>query len=249
MTLHISFRRIGLFVGCMLLCTMFTVHAASTCEVVPPTPLVVHESEFVVALPSPASTKYKASEGKITIVDAVVYDIVLAEVKKDAPDSPLPSNAIRSILDSFAVLESKEITGFTFSISDIPAYLLLKELENEKKFSILTRPRILCKIGTPAHIIVDNKEAPKHEIELFPLWHKEDRRTFSKIVVKQTDIRGGKEENHQNVILVGMMDANQPNLVMGGKLGDKEIILLIRGALAVSEAVPTAAHSMYDPER
>ena len=59
---HTPVRRFRLFVGCMLVCTMFTAHTASACE-------------CTIASPSPAPLESG------TIMDAVAYDITLVETQ------------------------------------------------------------------------------------------------------------------------------------------------------------------------
>ena len=223
MILHTPVRRFGLFVGCMLVCTMFTAHTASACE-------------CTVVSPSPVSTECKASDGETTTVDAVVYDIMIAEVKKDANISPLSSDTRNALGFVIAPLESKEVTGFSFAMGDIATYFLRSVLEGSDEFAVLSRPRVVSCIDTPAHIEVTDGEATKYKIELHPI-RNNDGGIFTKVVVKRTEISGDKEGTTQNEVLVSLLEGNQPNLVMGGKLGDKEVILLVRGGLAVREAV------------
>ena len=219
MILHNSVRGFGLFVGCMLACTMFTGHTASACE-------------CTVVSPSPAPAKCEASEDKDTTVDAVVYDITIAEVK----NSPLSSDTRNALGFVIAPLESKEVTGFSFAMSDIATYFLRSALEGSDEFAVLSSPRVISCIDTPAHIVVTDGAAPKYKIELHSI-RNNDGGIFTKVVVKRTEISGDKEGTTQNEVLVSLLEGNQPNLVMGGKLGDKEVILLVRGGLAVREAV------------
>jgi len=170
-------------------------------------------------------------------VEFVIYDITFAEINKNAIDPAASSHAGRSGLGSFLALESNDVTGFVFTASDVATYFLLHELERENKLSHLMRPRVLCNIGTPARIITGEK-ASKYEIELHPVRH-ENGRILTKIVVKQTDSCNGNEETPQSEMLVSLLDLNRSSLVMGGKLGDKEVILFVRVAVA----------TMYDPQR
>jgi hypothetical protein len=178
--------------------------------------------------------EHEALASELAGIELVVYDVMFAEIKKDVPDSALSSISGRGVLDSVMTLGSKDVTGFVFTASDIVAHLLLTELEGNSNVSILTRPRILCNIGTPAHIITSNK-APKYEIELHPV-RLEDGRILTKIVVKRTEMRNSKDETFQSEMLVGLLDINRPSLFMGGKLGDKEVVLFVRVAVAVTQS-------------
>ena len=219
MILHNSVRRIGLFVGCMLLCTIFTAHTASACE-------------CTVVSPSPAPMTCETVESEKTTVDAVIYDIMIAEVKKDTNISPLSSDTRKVLGFVIAPLESKEVTGFSFAMGDIATYFLRSVLEGSDEFAVLSRPRVVSCIDTPAHIEVTDGEAPKYKIELHPI-RNNDGGIFTKVVVKRTEISGDKEETTQNEVLVSLLEGNQPNLVMGGKLGDTELFLFVRAAMAV----------------
>ena len=155
MILHNSVRRIGLFVGCMLLCTMFTAHAASTCECVPPTPLVVHE----------------ASEGEKTTEDVIVYNVMLAEAplvierekfnggimkavqrKAELARRAGTRDTVKDAVRSFTRLENENVNGYVFSASNDALAIFIEELLRRKNISILSSPQITTVIGTEAKI-------------------------------------------------------------------------------------------------
>jgi hypothetical protein len=233
----------------MLLGTIFTVHAASACEVVPPTPLVVHE----------------ASKNETTTVDAVVYEIRLAEVKRDVSDRSLmrvapsrarlirraitpPSPPLRDTLfRSFIALENEGITGFYIEASNDAVLSLVKALISSNSLSIWTSPSVRTIIGTEAAISVGT-ETQLHEIKVLPVSH-DNGKILTNFVVKQTEIHKGEEKTHLlEHLQFNLPTDSQSSVVMGGKLGDKEVILVVR-AWKVQDAEPVeVARNMRDPE-
>ena len=257
-----SVRRIGLFAGCMLVCTMFTAHAASTCEV-------------AVASPSPAPMTCEASEGETTIVDAVVYEIVFAEVingdvsdttitesvpnntrtvprrarliRKAISTSPSPYDGTKIVLDYLPELGSENFTGsFVCEVSYDATNVLLEALKNRDNVSILSSPQITTAIGTEAHVVM-GYESQYLEIKILPILH-EDGTIHT--TVKWTESHDDKEKTHLLELPQIKFPTNAPlSLVMGSKRrGDTGHIFVVK-TWKVQQTMPTKiACSKYDSE-
>jgi len=228
-------------------CVMFTSCTASA-------------GEISIASPVPVPIEHEALASNLEEVELVVYDITLAEmlpvvrergfkgnvvdaakgivglIRQTANASPPLSDADRNAIRSLTRLENENDNEFiVFTGSNDATRIFIKELENRNKMSILTRPRVACTIGTPAHIMVGDG-TQKYEMKLLPVHH-EDGKLVTKVVVERTEILDGKEKTHQWELSVNLPTDNRTSLIMGGKLGDKEVILFVT-AQQYQQAVP-----------
>ena len=215
---------------------MFTAHAASTCE-------------CTVASSSPVSTECKASEGEKTTEDAVVYELVFAEVKMNDFDRNITNAESKKLgliqrllappplwdwmVRSFMELEEQEHdekNGFViFSNNDV-IRSTVRALENMKKLSVLSRLQVTTVIGTEATVAMGTDT-----ITLLPF--RQGGKVFTIVDAKRTEIHDGKEKTHRWSMAHALLD-NTSSLVSGGRLGDKNVVLVIK-AREVQLTMPT----------
>ena len=246
----------------VIACAMFAAHTASAGEIAAPMPI-----------PACAAEESEAVSGDTMTVDMVVYEIMLAELKKDgisenaakvaparrlgllqriaarrvAPNPPPPpANAIDNSLVPFMLLEERGITGITFSASRDAIHTLLYAQASTNNLSVLSAPQVATMVGTPAHVITRNEEHGL-EMKLLPV-RLEDGKVFTEIVVERTEILNGKEVTNQIEISVNLPTDYDTSLITGRTFGDKTLLLIVRSH-HWQDAVPAAvAQSIYDPQ-
>ena len=266
LTMRNHTRRIGsmlLFVACVMF--TFTTHTVSAGEIAAPMPI-----------PACAAAESEAVSGDTMTVDMVIYEIMLAELKKDgiseisenaarfvptrrlgliqriaarrvtANPSPPPADTVGGSLVPFMLLDEKGITGVTFSASNDATRLLLDALASTNNLSILSLPQVTTMVGTPVHV-VQGIEPQLLGMKLLPV-RLEDGKVFTEIFVKWTKIHDGKEVTNQVEMSANLPTDNGTSVITGRKLGDKEILLIVT-AYQRQDTVPVAvAQSIYDPQ-
>ena len=133
MILHNPVRRIGLFVGCMLLCTMFTAHATS--------------SEFVIpSNASPTGHEVVAAAGETITVNAVAYDITFVETQN--------GGSVRNIMRPM----SRRARLIAMSSHDATRNFL-RALENRDRLSVIALPTVTLISGQKGMLLKDTEVA------------------------------------------------------------------------------------------
>ena len=263
MVLYNRTRRIGSML-LFVVCAMFTVHTASAEEIISPVPYPANA----------APTEHEALTSEMEGIELVHYNITLAEMlpvvrergfkgnvadamvgllglMRRAANAPPPlsdadKDAMRSLTKLETGNENEKDNGFIiFSGSNDAVRIFIRELESRNRMSILTRPHVVCAIGTPALIVVGGK-APQHEMELLPV-RLEDGKLTTKIVVKRTETIDDKEETHQWETSVNL-PTNNETLVVSHKLGDNEVVLFISAQLRQHMVPMAVARSIYCPQ-
>jgi hypothetical protein len=231
--------------------TMFMVHSALA-------------NEIAVASPVPFSTlaDCEAMQDTTATTDFVQYRITLAELKRENSDrntvraqprkarlirratanSPaLASNPIGGLLAPISALEKGDATRFATTASNEMAQCLLKELEGKKKLSVLTSPVIMCQVGTPAHCII-GRDLSELEFKILPV-HYEDGNVFTEVIVRRTEMHDAENETLQMEISRKVPIDDKTSLVIGRKLGDKEVILVVTARIVPVNLLSNNDHS------
>jgi hypothetical protein len=208
------------------------------------------------------------SDVETTTVDAVVYEIVFAEVNMNDSDRnttnaeskrlgliqrllappPLWDWMVRSFME-LEEQEHDEKNGFVvFSNNDV-IRSTVRALENMKKLSVLSRPQVTTVIGAEAIVTMGTDT-----ITLLPF--RQDGKVVTIVDVKRTEIHDGKEKTHRWSMAHALLDNqmahalldNPSSLVSGGRLGDKNVVLVIK-AWEVQETVPAKTKVAHDSAR
>jgi len=185
------------------------------------------------------------SDGNIVAAVMRIAGLVRGAVNVPPP----PSDADRDAIRSLTRLDNKKNNGekgngFIFAASNDATRALTRALASRDKMSILTSPQVAGIVGTPIHLAV-GYETSMLEMKLLPVRH-EDGKILTEIVVKRTDLIDGKEETYQLEMTVNVPTDNQRSLVMGKKIGDKEVVLFVTAWLDQQTAPVAVAQSMCD---
>jgi len=166
----------------------------------------------VSAQPMPA--EHEMFSGDSMTVDAVIYDIVLAEVKRGETGRRI----IRLIPQNERWLQrwKQRTSAKIHRSSDAPkvAHLAFTALENKNRLSVITQPRVVTTIGTKATIV-----SSCYEMELLPIRH-EGGIIYSDIVVNRKDFHDGWEQ--QGIGLI-----NNSPLLIHGEYGGRDYVYFV----------------------
>ena len=133
---HTPVRRLGLFAGCMLVCTMFTAHAVADLFVIP-------------SKASPTRHEVVVAAGETITVNAVTYDITFVETQN--------GGSVRNIMRPM----SRRARLIAMSSHDATRNFL-RALENRGRLSVIALPTIILLIGQTG--IFKDTEVASYEV-------------------------------------------------------------------------------------